>query len=71
MGMQWAVQLGLHEGGYKMIETAGWPANMNIQAVYWLFGKFTTVIRVNNAMDMHCSTHTVRFYRWQNWQRAR
>jgi len=27
MAMQVALQLGLHEGGYLQIETAGWPAN--------------------------------------------
>jgi len=53
-----------------MIETAGWPAILQIQAFYWLFGTFTTVTSVNNAKDMYCSTGTVRFYRWQNWQRA-
>jgi len=56
------LQLGLHNGGYERIEAAGWPANL-------LFGKHTTVISVNNAKDKHCST--VRFHRWQNWQRAR
>jgi len=37
---------------------------------HWLFGKFTTVVSVNIAKDMPCCTHTVRFHRWQNWQRA-
>jgi len=35
-----------------------------------VFGKPKTDISVNNAKDKHCSTHTVRFHRWQNWQRA-
>jgi len=26
MAMQESLQLGLHEGGYEEIETAGWPA---------------------------------------------
>ena len=70
MGLQWALQLGLHDGGYKRIETHDWPASFQIQAFHWLFGKSTTVIGVINAQDMHCSTHTLRFHRWQNWQRA-
>jgi len=52
------------------METAGWPVNLNIQAFHWLFGKSTTVINFNNAKDIHCTTHTLCFHRWQNWQRA-
>jgi len=50
--------------------TDGWPANLQIQAFHRLFTKSTTVIGVNIAKDMHCSTHTLRFHRWQTWQRA-
>ena len=57
--IQSALQLGLHDGGYLMIETAGWPANLQNQAFHWLFSKSTTVIGVNNAKGMHCSTHTL------------
>jgi len=57
-------------GATKRVETDGWLANFQIQALHWLFGKSTTVIGVNNARYMHCFTHTLRFYIWPNWQRA-
>ena len=60
----------LHSGGYYLIGTAGWPANLQIPAFHQLFSQSTTVIGVNNAKDMHCSTLTLRFHRWQNWQQA-
>jgi len=33
------------------------------------FGKSTTIICVSNTKDMHSYTHTLRFHRWQTWQR--
>jgi len=39
------------------------------QAFHWLFGKSTTIICVSNTKDMHSYTHTLRFHRWQTWQR--
>lgn len=70
MAMQGVLQLGVHAGGYYDIETVGWPANRQIHAFHWLFGKFMTVVSVNNAKDMHCSTQTISFHRSPSWQRA-
>jgi len=68
MAMQGDLQLGLHDGGYLMIERAGWPANLQNQAFHWLFSKSTTVIGVNNAKGS--TAPLTRFHSWHNWQRA-